>query len=76
MISRPFKAILKVLSHLYYNFGLDRLLSPKKYDFFNIITNGQIRSSNQRSCFADHNGTKFFKIEQKMYFLYTFICIC
>ena len=29
MISRTYKAILKVIGHLHCNFGLDRLLNPK-----------------------------------------------
>ena len=36
MISRDFKAILKVIGHLYCNFGLDRLLAPK-IRFFSIL---------------------------------------
>ena len=66
MIFQHFKAVLKVLGHLHCNFGLDRLLGPKICFFFNIIPNRKIECSNERSCFSDRNGTKFFKIEQKL----------
>ena len=34
--------------------------------FLNIISNGKVGYSNKRSCSSDHNGTKFFKIGQKL----------
>ena len=65
MISRAFKAILKVIGHLYCNFGLDRLFAPKNR-FFHYYSKWRVWYTNSRCCFFDHNGTKFFKIKQKL----------
>ena len=67
MISEIFKAILKVLGYLHCNFGLARLLCPKmSFFFFNNNPSGPFGGLNERSRFSDHNGTKFFKIGQKL----------